>query len=44
VDELQNQVERLRVLMNVNRELAEKILDRSPPEEPVIKTWFETGS
>ncbi len=44
VDELQNQVERLRVLMNLNRELSEKILDRSPPEEPIIKTWFETGS
>ena len=44
VDELQNQVERLRVLMNLNREIAEKILERSPPEEPVIKTWFESGS
>ena len=44
VDELQNQVERLKVLMNINRELAEKILERSPPEEAVVKTWFETGS
>ena len=44
VNELQDKVERLNVLMNVNREIAEKLLERSPLKEPVIKTWFETGA
>ncbi len=44
VDQLQDNMERLTVLMNVNREIAEKLLERSPPQEAVIKTWFETGS
>ena len=44
VNELQDNVERLRVLMDVNREIAEKLLERAPPQEPVIKTWFESGS
>jgi len=44
VNELQDKVERLNVLINVNREIAEKLLERSPPKKAVIKTWFETGT
>ena len=43
VSELQDKVERLKALLNLNRELMEKLLKKSPPKEPVIKTWFETG-
>jgi hypothetical protein len=44
VRELQDKMERLRVLMNVNREIVEKVLEKAPPKKPVIKTWFESGS
>ncbi len=44
VDQLQDKVEQLRVLMDVNREIAESVLDRTPAKQPVVKTWFEAGS
>jgi hypothetical protein len=44
VDELQDKVERLKVLLNLNREIAVKILEQAPLKEPVIKTWLESGS
>jgi hypothetical protein len=43
VSELKDKVERLKALLNLNREIMEKLLKKSPPKEPVIKTWFETG-
>jgi len=36
-------VERLRVMLEANKEIAEKVLERSPPKEAVVKTWFEAG-
>jgi len=44
VSELQDKVERLKVLLNLNREIAVKILEQAPLKEPVIKTWLESGS
>jgi len=44
VGELQDRVERLKVLLNLNREIAVKILEQAPLKEPVIKTWLESGS
>ena len=43
VKEVQDKVERLRVLMEVNQEIAEKLLERAPPKKAVVKTWFESG-
>ena len=43
VSELKDKVERLKALLNLNREIMEKLLEKSPPMEPVIKTWFEIG-
>ena len=44
VSELQDKVERLKVLLNLNRELAEKLLEQAPLKDPIIKTWLESGS
>jgi hypothetical protein len=44
VGELQDKVERLKVLLNLNREIAVKILEQAPLKVPVIKTWLESGS
>ncbi len=44
VDEMQDKIERLKVLIDVNREIAERLPERAPPKGPVIKTWFESGS
>ncbi len=44
VSELQDKVERLKVLLNLNREIAVKLLGQAPLKEPVIKTWLESGS
>jgi hypothetical protein len=43
VSEVKDKVERLRVMLETNQEIAEKVLERSPPKEAVIKTWFEAG-
>ncbi len=43
-DEMQDKVERLKVLMDVNHEIAEKLAEGAPPKGPVMKTWFESGS
>ncbi len=43
VNEVQDKVERLRVLMELNQEIAEKLLERAPPKKAIIKTWFESG-
>ena len=43
VGELKDKMGRLKALLNLNREIMEKLLKKSPPREPVIKTWFETG-
>jgi hypothetical protein len=43
VAEVKDKVERLRVMLETNREIAEKVLERAPPKKAVIKTWFEAG-
>ena len=43
VTEIKDKVERLKVMLELNKEIAEKVLDRAPPKEAVIKTWFEAG-
>ena len=40
--ELLDKVERLKVLLNLNREVSEKVLEDS--KKPVTKVWFESGS
>ncbi len=42
INELQEKAERLKILLDLNRELAEKIEKES--KRPVTKTWYETGS
>ncbi len=44
VSELKDKVERLKVLLNLNREIVEKLPERAPHKKPLIKTWFESGS
>jgi outer membrane murein-binding lipoprotein Lpp len=43
VTEIKDKVERLKVMLELNKEIAEKVLERAPPKKAVIKTWFETG-
>jgi len=43
VTEIKDKVERLKVMLELNKEIAEKVLDRAPPKEAVIKTWSEAG-
>jgi hypothetical protein len=40
--ELRDKVERLKVLLDLNREISEKVLEGS--KKPLMKTWFESGS
>ena len=40
--ELLDKVERLKVLLDLNREVSEKVLEGS--KKPVMKVWFESGS
>jgi hypothetical protein len=42
VVELRDKVERLKVLLELNREISEKDLQGS--KKPMMKTWFESGS
>jgi len=42
IDELHKKAERLKILLDLNRELTEKIGTES--KRPVTKTWYETGS
>jgi len=43
VTEIKDKVERLKVMLELNKEIAEKVLERAPPKKAVIKTWFEAG-
>ena len=43
VSELKDKVERLKALLNLNRECMEKLLKKSTPKEPIIKPWLKTG-
>jgi hypothetical protein len=43
VTEIKDKVERLKVMLDLNKEIAEKVLERAPPKKAVIKTWFEAG-
>jgi hypothetical protein len=43
VAEVKDKVERLRVMLETNKEITEKVLERAPPKKAVIKTWFEAG-
>jgi len=40
--ELLDKVERLKILLELNREVSEKVLEDS--KKPVMKVWFESGS
>ncbi len=42
INELQEKAKRLKILLDLNRELTEKIEKES--RRPVTKTWYETGS
>jgi hypothetical protein len=44
VSEVKAKVERLKVLMELNRGIMEKVLEKAPVKKPEIKTWFEAGS
>jgi hypothetical protein len=44
VSEVKAKVERLKVLMDLNRGIMEKVLEKAPVKKPEIKTWFESGS
>ena len=42
IGSLRNRTERIKVLLALNREMVERLLDKS--KVPIVKTWFETGS
>ena len=43
VTEIKDKVERLKVMLELNKEISEKVLESAPPKKAVIKTWFEAG-
>jgi hypothetical protein len=43
VGDVKEKVERLKDLLELIREVGDKVLDRTPPKKPAIKTWFENG-
>ena len=42
IGSLRNRTERIKVLQALNREMVERLLDKS--KAPILKTWYETGS
>jgi GTP1/Obg family GTP-binding protein len=44
VGDLKEKVDRLKNLVEVIREVGEKVLDRTPQKKAPIKTWFEPGA
>jgi len=43
VGDLKEQVDLLKNLIDVIRQVGEKVLDRTPPKKAPVKTWFEPG-
>jgi len=43
VGDVKDKVERLKKLLEMIREVGEKVLDRTPQKKAPVKTWFEPG-